>query len=99
MTHWRSRPGWNFYRLERWVFFSQDLICKEWPNAQRTMASLSQKDVTQGTVVRMLSSYGRQNQTKTALWELDNLCRTLYILTFIDDVGMRQSVTESSQSR
>jgi TnpA family transposase len=56
------------------------------------MASLAQKDVTQANIVRMLGSYGRQNQTKKALWELDNLCRTLYILTFIDDVGLRQSV-------
>ena len=46
-------------------------------------------------MVRMLSSYGRQNQTKKTLWELDNLCRTLYILTFIDDVGLRQSVQKA----
>jgi TnpA family transposase len=72
-----------------------DLICKEWPNVQRIMASIAQKDVTQANMVRMLSSYGRQNQTKKALWELDNLCRTLYILTFIDDVGLRQSVQKA----
>nr|WP_318290176.1 Tn3 family transposase [Paraburkholderia sp. BL8N3] len=40
-------------------------------------------------------SYARQNQTKKALWELDNLCRTLYILEFIDDVGLRQSVQKA----
>jgi TnpA family transposase len=72
-----------------------DLICKEWPNVQRIMASLAQKDVTQANLVRMLGSYGRQNQTKKALWELDNLCRTLYILTFIDDVGLRQNVQKA----
>jgi TnpA family transposase len=71
------------------------LICKEWPNIQRIMASLAQKDVTQANMVRMLASYGRQNQTKKALWELDNLCRTLYILTFIDDVELRQSVQKA----
>jgi hypothetical protein len=42
-----------------------------------------------------LRSYGRQNQTKKALWELDNLCRTLHILNFIDDVGLRQSVQKA----
>ena len=40
------------------------LIAKEWPNIQRILASLAQKDVTQATVVRKLSSYARQNQTK-----------------------------------
>lgn len=71
------------------------LICKEWPNIQRIMASLAQKDVTQATIVRKLSSYIRQNQTKKALWELDNICRTLYILDFIDDVILRQSVQKA----
>jgi TnpA family transposase len=71
------------------------LIRKEWPNIQRLMASLAQKDVTQATIVRKLSSYIRQNQTKKALWELDNLCRTLYILDFIDDVVLRQSVQKA----
>jgi hypothetical protein len=59
------------------------------------MASLAQKDVTQATIIRKLSSYTRQNQTKKALWELDNICRTLYILDFIDDVSLRQSVQKA----
>jgi hypothetical protein len=42
------------------------LIVKEWPNIQRIVASLAQKDMTQATIVRKLSSYARQNQTKKA---------------------------------
>lgn len=72
-----------------------DLIEKEWPNIQRIMASLAQKDVTQATIVRKLASYTRQNQTKKALWELENICRTLYILEFIDDVELRQCVQKA----
>ena len=72
-----------------------DLIIREWPNIQRIMASLAQKDTTQATIVRKLSSYARQNSTKKALWELDNICRTLYILDFIDDVDLRQSVQKA----
>lgn len=71
------------------------LIIKEWPNIQRIMASLAQKDVTQATIVRKLASYTRQNQTKKALWELENMCRTLYILDFMDDVHLRQSVQKA----
>ncbi|KDP86637.1 transposase [Cupriavidus sp. SK-3] len=87
-------------RYEDWLIrpsrkARDDLIVREWPNIQRIMASLAQKDVTQATIVRKLSSYTRQNQTKKALWELDNLCRTLYILEFIDDVGLRQSVQKA----
>lgn len=72
-----------------------ELIEKEWPNVQRIMASLAQKDVTQATIVRKLASYSRQNQTKKALWELENICRTLYILEFIDDVDLRQCVQKA----
>lgn len=71
------------------------LIVREWPNIQRILASLAQKDVTQATIVRKLSSYARQNQTKKALWELDNICRTLHILDFIDDPLLRQSVQKA----
>jgi len=71
------------------------LIVKEWQNIQRILASLAQNDVTQATVVRKLSSYTRQNQTKKALWELDNIRRTIYILDFIDDSNLRQSVQKA----
>ena len=80
-------------RPSRKVFY--DLIIKEWPNIQRIMASLAQKNTTQATIVRKLSSYTRQNQTKKALRELDNICRSIYILDFIDDVGLRQSVQKA----
>ncbi len=73
----------------------RELIEQEWPNIQRIMASLAQKDVTQATIVRKLASYERQNQTKKALWELENICRTLYILDFIDDVALRQTVQKA----
>jgi TnpA family transposase len=73
----------------------ESLVCSEWPNIQRIMASLAQKDVTQATVVRKLGSYARQNRTKKALAELDNICRTLYILDYIDDVVLRQSVQKA----
>jgi TnpA family transposase len=72
-----------------------ELIIREWPNIQRIMVSLAHKDVTQATIVRKLSNYRRQNQTRKALWELDNLCRTMYILDFIDEPELRQSVQKA----
>jgi len=68
------------------------LIIAEWPNIQRIMASLGQKHVTQATIVRKLSSYELQNRTKEALWELEGIFRSLYILDYIDDVELRQCV-------
>jgi TnpA family transposase len=57
--------------------------------------SFAQKDVTQATIVRKLSSYARQNQTKKALWELDHIRQTIHILDFIDDLELRQSVQKA----
>jgi len=52
--------------------------------------------VTQADIVRACSARTVvRNQTKKALWELDNLYRTLYILTYIDEVGLRQSVQKA----
>src|SRR6266446_4816675 len=46
-------------------------------------------------LVRKLSSYARQNQTKKALWELDHVRQTIHILDFIDDLELRQSVQKA----
>ncbi|MBK5204949.1 MAG: Tn3 family transposase [Polaromonas sp.] len=70
----------------------EDLIIREWPNVQRILASLAQKETTQATIVRKLSSYARQNQTQKAMWELDNILRSMYVLDFIDDVELRKGV-------
>lgn len=72
-----------------------ELIRREWPNLQRILASLAQKEVTQATIVRKLASYDRQNQTKKALWELEDICRTLHILETIDDIQFRQNVQKA----
>ena len=70
-------------------------ILREWPNLPRIMASLAHKDVTQATTVRKLSNYRRQNQTRKALWEPGHLCRSMYILDFIGEPELRQSVQKA----
>ena len=34
--------------------------------------------------IRKLSSYAKKNKTKRALWELDNIVSSIYILDYID---------------
>jgi len=45
--------------------------------------------------VRKLASYTRQNKTKKALWELDNICLSIHILDFIDDHLYRQHIQKA----
>lgn len=68
------------------------LIIDEWENIQRIMLSLAQKTTTQSIIVRKLSSYARKNKTKRALWEYDNIIRSLYLLDFVDSLQLRRNV-------
>jgi len=72
-----------------------DLIIKEWDNIKRIMLSLALKTTTQNVIVRKLSSYARKNQTKRALWEYDNIIKSLYFLEYIDSPALRQNVQKS----
>ena len=68
------------------------LIIEEWENIQRIMVSLALKTVTQSVIVGKLSAYARKNKTKRALWEYDNIIRSLYLLDYVDSVPLRQNV-------
>jgi TnpA family transposase len=74
---------------------SKQLIIDEWPNMQRIFLSLALKTTTQFIIVGKLSSYTRKNRTKRALWELDNIYRSLYLLNYIDSLTLRQNVQQA----
>ena len=42
-----------------------------------------------------LSAYRRKNRTKRALWELDGIIRTLYLLDYIDSPVLRRNVQKA----
>jgi TnpA family transposase len=69
-----------------------DLIIEEWENIERIMLSLALKTTTQSIIIRKLSSHARINKTKRALWEYDNIIKSLYLLDYIDSVQLRRNV-------
>jgi TnpA family transposase len=72
-----------------------DLIIDEWENIQRIILSLSQKTTTQSVIIGKLSSHERKNKTKSALWEYDNILKSLYLLDYIDSVQLRKNVQKA----
>jgi TnpA family transposase len=70
----------------------ESLIVDEWENIQRIILSLALKTTTQYVIVSKLSSYARRNRTKRALWEYDNVIRSIYLLDFIDLLTLRRNV-------
>jgi len=82
---------------ENWVLnpvrkLNPNLIIEEWENIQRIMVSLALKTTTQSTIVRKLSAFARKNKTRRALWEYDNIIRSLYLLDYIDSSPLRRNV-------
>jgi TnpA family transposase len=57
----------------------KELIINEWDNVQRIIVSRALKATTRSTIVSKLSAYARNNRTKRALWEYDNIIHSLYL--------------------
>jgi TnpA family transposase len=70
---------------------NKSLVLKESDNVLRIFATLALKQNTQSNIVRKLSSH-KLNDTMKALIELDKVIMSLYILDYIDDENIRQSV-------
>ena len=64
-------------------------------NIERILLSLALKSTTQSVIVGKLSAYRRKNRTKRALWELDSIIRTLYLLDYIDSPVLRRNVQKA----
>ena len=56
------------------------------------MVSLALKTTTQSIIIGKLSTYERKNKTRRALWEYDNIIRSLYLLDYVDSPPLRRNV-------
>jgi len=73
----------------------EDLIVDEWDNIARIMVSLALKTTTQSIIIGKLSTYARKNKTKRALWEYDNIIKSLYLLDYVDIPALRCNVEQA----
>lgn len=71
------------------------LILAEEDNIKHVFASLATKVTSQSVIIGKLSSYARKNRTKKALWELDNVHRSLYLLNYVDSSRLRRNVQKA----
>lgn len=73
----------------------EELIVSEWPNIERILLSLALKTTTQSVIISKLSAYRRKNRTKQALWEFDNIIKSLYLLDYADSPELRKNVQKA----
>lgn len=74
---------------------NKKLIVDEWDNILKIFLSLAMKETSQSTVVRKLSSHRFNDKTKLALWELDNVIRTIDTLNYLNSEIRRKNVNRA----
>ena len=56
------------------------------------LASLLSHETNQKNIIKMLSSHEYKSDIKNALWELNNILKSIHILKYIDDPVYRQDI-------
>ncbi|CAN5290377.1 hypothetical protein BH10PSE19_BH10PSE19_19420 [soil metagenome] len=70
----------------------QKLIAKHWDDILRFMVTIKLKEVTASQLFKRLSSYAKDNPLYKALKEFGRIIKSIFILTYIDDVRLRQRI-------
>jgi len=67
-------------------------MLNEEDNIKHILASLLVGEINQSNIIRKLNSKNFINRTKRALWEMNSVLMTEYLLDYIGDILLRQSV-------
>ena len=70
-------------------------IINEKTNIDQIVATLSLKEMTQGTLIRKLCTYTASNPTRRAIFEFDKLIRSIYTLRYLRDPQLERNVHRS----
>ena len=69
-----------------------DLIKEQWDEILRLIATLKLKETTASQLLKRFSSYSRQHPLYRALKAFGQIIKSIYILTYLDDLKLRQAV-------
>ena len=73
-------------------YINTELIEENWDNILRLITSIKLKECTASQIFRRLNSYSRQHPVYKALKEYGKIVKTIFLLEYIDDVELRQSI-------
>lgn len=71
---------------------NKNLILKNWDDILRFMATIKTHHATASQLFKRLSSYSNQHPLYEALQEFGRIIKTQFILTYFDDVTLRQQI-------
>ncbi|MEO8402596.1 MAG: Tn3 family transposase [Gammaproteobacteria bacterium] len=92
----KSKPK-KYYKMKGYKilpskYINLKLIEENWDDILRFMTSIKLKETTASQVFKRLSSYSKNHPLYKALRELGKITKTLFLLTYMDDVELRQSI-------
>ena len=58
----------------------------------RILLSLGLQENTQSIIIRKLNSHARYSRLRVALYEYNNIFKTIHILNLIDDIQLRKAI-------
>jgi TnpA family transposase len=92
--YWRLNYDTNYGALEGVARHkvNTNLITQNWDDILRVAGSLKLGTISPTELMRTLQGGGRASTLGRAIGELGRLCKTLYILTYIDDEGYRRRI-------
>jgi len=68
------------------------LIKDKWPDLVPILVSLLSHDTTQENIIKTLSSHDFKSEVKDALWELNNILKSIHLLKYVDDPNYRRHI-------
>ena len=71
---------------------NERLIEEKWPDLVPILVSLLSHETTQHIIVSKLSSHEYKSDVKDALWELNNISKSIHLLKYIDDPSYRKNI-------
>jgi TnpA family transposase len=84
-----DRTGWAI-KPDQYV--DQDSVITAWDDVLRLVATIKLKEGTASDIFRRLNSYSRQHSLYTALKAFGRIIKSMFILRYIDDVGLRMAI-------
>ncbi|OGT36130.1 MAG: hypothetical protein A3F11_10285 [Gammaproteobacteria bacterium RIFCSPHIGHO2_12_FULL_37_14] len=80
------------YLIKQMYKVNRKLIIEEWENIRDIVMAILSKEVEIDVITRKLCSNELNGKTKRALWEFNNILRSIYLLRYIDDPMLRRFV-------
>lgn len=74
------------------AYIDTELIATHWDSILRLIATIKLKHTTASQLFKRLNSYSKQHTLYRALKEFGKIIKTIFILNYIDDPELRQSI-------